>query len=221
VQALMATWSAGNPGCAHRVFDDAGARRFLLDAIAAGSLGPEVLRAYTRAPMAAQKADLFRLAWLATEGGFWLDADDRCTGPLAALHPAGATLVLYQEEYATLGNNMIGAEPRHPVILRALARAAEAVNRGDADVVWLSTGPGLLTRAFAEVLAEDGTTDCAWFAQCLVLERGTLTRSVARHCRAAYKATDSHWLRAMAAPDAPRSRGDRAGGVGLATQWSG
>jgi tetratricopeptide (TPR) repeat protein len=199
VRALMETWSAGHPGWAHHVFDDAGARAFLRDAAAAGWIGTEVPDAYLCATMPAQKADVFRLAWLAVEGGWWLDADDRCVGPLDGLAPPDADLVLYQEEYATLGNNMIGAAPGHPVIRHALHLAAKAVNRGDADVVWLSTGPGLLTRAFACLLATEGGTDAAWLPGVAVLERGVLARAVARHCRAAYKSTDRHWLRATGA----------------------
>ncbi len=197
VRALMATWPAHHPGWTHRVFHDAEAQRFLLEAIARGEVPECVLPAYQRSPHAAQKADLFRLAWLSVEGGWWLDADDRCVGSLDALAPAGADLVLYQEEYATLGNNMIGVAPGHPVIQRSLRLAAEAVNRGDADVVWLSTGPGLLTRAFATLLAEAGPEGAPWLGDAAVIERGRLAACVARHCRVTYKLTDRHWLRAL------------------------
>jgi hypothetical protein len=53
-----------------------------------------------------------------------------------------------------LGNNFIAATAAHPVITRAVELAAAAMNRDDKDLVWLSTGPGLFTRAFAQVWAE-------------------------------------------------------------------
>jgi tetratricopeptide (TPR) repeat protein len=194
IAVLMDSWPAANPGFAHRRFDDAAARAWLR-----AHATPEMLRAYLRAPQPAQKADLFRLAILAEEGGWYADADDRCLAPLDALAPEGASLVLYQEEYATLGNDMIGAAPGHPVILAARDAAVAAVNRGDADLLWLSTGPGLLSRAFAAAFVADP----CWFEGAAVLERWELGGRVARHCRATYKATDRHWLRAMAGSGRP------------------
>ncbi|WP_376094430.1 tetratricopeptide repeat protein [Roseomonas sp. CCTCC AB2023176] len=200
VRALMRTWPAAHPGWQHAVFDDAAARDALARYAAAGVIGSDVPAAYSRATGPAQKADLFRLAWLVAEGGFWLDADNRCLGQLVPLARGDRNLVLYQEEYATLGNDVIGAAPRHPVLWRALAMGSEALNRGDRDVVWLSTGPGLLTRAFAQVLAEEDIEGEPWFGRCAVLERSELARVVARHCRVAYKGTSRHWLRALAGP---------------------
>ena len=49
----------------------------------------DVVRAFARARHPAQRADIFRLAWLAAEGGFYVDADDRCLGSIDALAPAG------------------------------------------------------------------------------------------------------------------------------------
>ena len=76
-------------------------------------------------------------------------ADDRCIAPIATLDPGGRALIVYQEDLGSIGNNFIGARPGHPVIQRALSNGAAAINRGDSDILWLSTGPGLLTRSFA------------------------------------------------------------------------
>jgi len=65
-----------------------------------------------------------------------------------------------------------------------------AINRGDSDIVWLSTGPGLLTRAFAQWLPDnapavpDGT---------IVLDRHELFQAVAPGCMTGYKTTRRHW----------------------------
>jgi len=59
----------------------------------------DVSSAYARANRPAQKADIFRLAYLFVSGGFYVDADDRCTNRLDAMIPPTATLVLWHETY--------------------------------------------------------------------------------------------------------------------------
>jgi tetratricopeptide (TPR) repeat protein len=142
----MQSWRDKHPDFEHILFEDAGAQDFL------HSNGlTDVLRAYKHARRPAQRADIFRLAYLALNGGFYADADDLCLAHLGSFIPPDATFVGYQERFATLGNNFLTAAPGHPVIRLALEWATEATNRGDSDVLWLSTGPGLLTRAFAQI----------------------------------------------------------------------
>jgi hypothetical protein len=64
----------------------------------------------------------------------------------------------------------MAATPEHPVILGALELGAAAINRDDTDLIWLSAGPGLLTRAFAQVWAEQ--------------RAGGLLRRTQMHCNA-------------------------------------
>jgi hypothetical protein len=104
---------------------------------------------------------------------------------LAERLPSSATFIGYQEHLGSLGANFIGAAKQHPVILRAFSMALEAVNRGDHDTAWLSTGPGLLTRAFAQTLLGSGSKE--WRPQAIVLESHTLHRIVGVHCPANYK----------------------------------
>jgi len=186
ISELMESWKHHNPGFTQICFDDDAARGFLRT-----HHPSEVLRAYVRARQPAQKADIFRLAYLSHCGGVYIDADDRCFAPIDELLTSGNELVLYQEDYGSLGNNFIAAIDHHPVLLRALAWATDAVNRGDNDLVWLSTGPGLLSRAFATVWAEQAD----WLANTTVLALGELQRKVGLHCPVRYKRTDKHWSR--------------------------
>ncbi len=190
IATLMQGWRTAHPGHGHVLFDDATARAFLQ-----AHCAPEVLAAYRRAREPAQKADIFRLAWLFAEGGWYADADDRCLAPLDSLAPAGGGLVLYQEEYGTIGNNLIGAAPQHPVIGLALELAVGAINRGDADILWFSTGPGLLTRALARVIVGSPLGLSAWLRRLRVLTRSEMHRAVGMHCQVAYKTTERHWSR--------------------------
>ena len=189
VAQLMQTWRQNNPGHAVYVFNDMEAKAYL-----AASFAPGVLAAYRRAAAPAQKADLFRLAWLAREGGVYADADNRCLKPVSTLVPADAQLVLYQEDLGTLGNDFIAAVPAHPVIVNALSIAVEAMNRGDNDNIWLSTGPGLITRALAQAVGEGPRGEAVLPPGVVVLHRHRLFQAVARNCIAAYKTTPRNWL---------------------------
>jgi tetratricopeptide (TPR) repeat protein len=193
VLALMRTWQDWHPDHAIERFDDARAQAFLADTYA-----PDVLLAYRRAREPAQKADLFRLGWLFARGGFYVDCDDRCHAPLTDVVPATATLALYQEDLGTLGNNIIGTVPQHPLFGRALDLAVAAVNAGGGDGVWLGTGPGLLTRAFAEMLATSRLSWSVWLERAAVLDRGEMYRAVEMHCFVGYKVTERHWSQAGA-----------------------
>ena len=151
-----------------------------------------MLQAYARASHPAQKADLFRLAFLSLEGGFYADADDRAVAHVETIVPDHIAFAGYQEDLGSVGNNFLGAAPGDPVIEHALRLAVLAINRGDRDFLWLSTGPGLLSRAFAHFLSDPATAD-ELLSRTLLLERGELTRAVAIHCRLHYKKSALHW----------------------------
>ena len=202
VVALMQSWREQNPGYRYRRFDHEGAQAFLR-----AHCPPEVLRAYRRAREPAMKADLFRLAYLFSEGGCYADADDRCLRPLDALLPAPARFVAFHEEYGTLGNNFLAAAPLHPVFGLALQLAVQAINRGDDDMMWLATGPGLMTRALARTLATPLLLPTAWLRHIRILDRHELERVVATHCAVGYKITRRHWLRATFGQPKAATRG--------------
>ncbi|MGY4509025.1 tetratricopeptide repeat protein [Bradyrhizobium sp. USDA 3650] len=188
VTELMGSWREFNPSHRWTCFDNDSAREFLRR-----EFGVQVLRAYDRAVVPAQQADLFRLAWLAARGGIYADADDRSLAPIDSyLHPE-ATLAVHQENYGSIGNNFIAVTPEHPVIVRALDMGTAAMNRGDTDLVWLSTGPGLLTRAFALEWASGRPGGLLRRTQ--VLDLGHLQRVIGIHCPVRYKSTDKHWSR--------------------------
>ena len=199
VAALMQSWRRLNPDHVYQLFNDATAKAYL-----AQHFSPPVLLAFSRVREPAQQADIFRLALLAVEGGIYADADDRCLAPIGAVVPADATLVMYQEDHGTIGNNFIAVAPRHPVVVLALRLAVNAINRGDTDVVWLSTGPALLTRAFAQALAAGAVAAAALGTEVLLLRRRELFRAVAIHCAAGYKHTKQHWSNTTFAARAKR-----------------
>lgn len=188
VAALCEEWRRAHPDFSYRLFSRADARRFLAEQEL-----PGLLAAFDRAKEPAMKADVFRLAYLARSGGFYVDADDRCLAPLRNIDPGTVDLLLYQEEnIGSTGNNFIGAAPGHPVIVSALEEAVAAVHRGDSDILWLSTGPGLLTRKVAAYLVSDLG---ARLAKTLILRPFEIEKSVAVWTIASYKQTPKHWSR--------------------------
>ena len=185
---LSDSWRTNHHDYTHILFNDVSADTFL-----AANYPAEICSAFRRAHQPAQRADIFRSAYLALEGGYYIDVDDLCLTRLDIFVPAYADLVVYQENYATIANNFIGAIPHHPVIVRALKLAVEAVNRGDHDIVWLSTGPGLLTRTFAQIASETLWDD--YLSKAVLLELWETQRYIGLHCPTAYKNTDQHWSR--------------------------
>jgi mannosyltransferase OCH1-like enzyme/Flp pilus assembly protein TadD len=190
LEQLMRSWRDKHHDYEYTLFDEPGAASFL-----AANYSRDVVQAFRRAREPAQKADLFRLAYLFAQGGHYVDADDRCLRPLSLVVPPKAHLVVYQEDLGTLGNNFIAAVPQEPVIGRALHLAVDAINRGDNDLLWLSTGPGLLARAFAQILVESKLHWERWLNHRRVLHRAELQHVLSPHCRAAYKKTERHWSR--------------------------
>ncbi len=200
VSELVETWQTINPNFQHLLFNDKTAATFL-----AGHYSRDVVAAYSRAIVPAQKADLFRLAWLLVEGGYYADVDDRCLARIDSLAAANIDLLLYQEEYGTVGNNFIATVPGHPVIKRALERAVTAINRGDRDLVWLYSGPGVLTRALVEILTEELVWQ-VYLKKIAIFDRRIIAQKVWSHCLIAYKKTTRHWSRASFKTNPQRSK---------------
>lgn len=188
VAELMKSWQDCNPGWFYRCFNLAEAREYL-----AAHATVDVQRAYRSARHVAQKSDIFRLAVLAIEGGVYADADDRCMGKLDSL-VADRELVLRQEHLGSIGNNFIAVTRGHPLVVAALTGAVTAVMRGDGESMWLSTGPGLLTRTFAAYLSDDADRLQGLLGAKRVLLDWQLKPFCTSGCRASYKSSPRHWV---------------------------
>jgi tetratricopeptide (TPR) repeat protein len=183
------SWQRHHPDYAYRRLDERQAREFLRQ-----HYSETVLRGYLRCQHAAQKADVLRLALLACHGGIYADADDYCLQAMDALLAGNTQLVLWQEPMGTVGNNFIAVTAGHPVIAHALEQATEALIRGDNDSIWLSTGPGLLSRSLALYLASQWPARPPSELGVQVLTKPELMRFIAIHGKLAYKSTQDSWL---------------------------
>ena len=189
VRRLMNSWKNVDAGFKIEQFDDTTALEYLRACYA-----PEIARAFSQAREPAQRADVFRLAELFVEGGYFIDADDRAREGLAEHVPPHAEVFASQEDLGSIGNNILGATPRHPVIEIALRSAVAAVMRGDRDLIWLATGPGLLTRSLARWLAAQPGKYYDRVGTIALLTLPEIRRVAAIHCHSAYKTTSRAWL---------------------------
>lgn len=192
VAEVSASWQECNPGWTYRRFNQDSALAYL-----AAGFPPIVALAYRRTPDPTTQADLLRLAVLFRDGGLWADMDDRCLQPVTTLLQPGTEALFWQEPSGNLGNNIIAVRPQHPVLARALALAVTAINRGDRDIVWMLTGPGLLTRAFALCLAEADADWRDWLRPIQILDEFELWQQVAYHCQLSYKRSGRHWSKRL------------------------
>lgn len=188
VLQLSGSWADLNPTWTYRRFNNDTALAYLRSHFPA-----PVSIAFQRAGDATTKADILRLAVLVRDGGLWADMDDRCLRPLEGFVKPGIRALFWQEPSGHIGNNVMAAEPDHPLLMRALVLAANAVNRGDRDKVWMLTGPGLLTRAFVLAMAEAGFAWRDWLKTVRVVDEFELGRQVAYHCPVSYKVQGRHW----------------------------
>lgn len=174
VRECISTWSKWkNCGFAHRVFDTAGARKFI-----SRSVGADHARAFTRCYHPAMQADYFRLCYLFVEGGLYVDADDVCiASDIASLfdgnqlkvqplcYDIGSDSMVSPTEFLQPGansegwifyvnNNPLIANQGDPVIKRALERATKLLHSaadGEFPEIQSTTGPGNLSRTIFEL----------------------------------------------------------------------
>ncbi len=158
VAAAIATWRDRNRGFEHRLFNEATARAFI-----ERTHGERAAVAFDRCHHPAMKADFFRVAYLASEGGLYIDADDACVRPLVellgAISGAGFAASFSGDVAPYVHNWFLAAAPGAPVLKLALADMIDGIDRAHARGIkadiWHTTGPGLITRSVARWLAEN------------------------------------------------------------------
>lgn len=201
VMDAMSSWSAMNPGLRHIVFDDASARAYILD-----RYGEEAAASYDWCHHPAMKSDVFRIAYLASDGGIYVDADEYCRRPLAPILHALASVELVAARSADVApylyNAFLAARPRSAIVRRVLeqllAQLARARRAGVRLDIWHATGPGILTRAVSHLLMSEPDA-CA---RVLLLTKGQYESFSEERDTMAYKqSTQGNWrLSDRAAP---------------------
>lgn len=151
VNALIATWAPMHPGYDMVFFNDTSAQSWL-----AQHYDARYIEAYRACQHPAMKSDLFRLAYLYVSGGAYIDADERCRRSIEPLVRGGASLALNRRMALNgltyINNAPIMCQSGLPLMLECLDSAVEAIlaAHGRRLKVWVTTGPGNLSRAIAQ-----------------------------------------------------------------------
>jgi len=107
---------------------------------------------------------------------------------------AGADLVLYQEDFGCIGNNVMACCPGHPIIQTAFESAIRNVLEYSAEWAWSQTGPGLLTHALCRsLLPYLNCSDYRRWPRLWVLRRRDLVPYIWSHVQLPYKGTERSW----------------------------
>lgn len=183
VTKCLASWAALEAyGFERLLFDRNRARSFILDAH-----GDEHALAFDAAPHPAARSDYFRLCYLASRGGWYVDADDQfqeadigtllpprglrvqalcydidagnTIDPRVALQGSDTRNVIHY-----VNNNPIIARPGHPIITEALRVATASINQHSRVPktyfdIQATAGPGLLTLTLAKYGVSSDLTD--------------------------------------------------------------
>ena len=184
VEECIASWARWETsGFTHRLFDEHAAKAFI-----GSSLGTRHECAFKRCYHPAMQADYFRLCYLLVEGGFYIDADDVCTGadiswlfedgrlklqPLCYDIGSGAmvkpSVFLCPNAYDPnwifyFNNNPLAASRGHPIIERALSQATnllELAGENELPEIQTATGPGNLSKSIFDLgsISKGGVED--------------------------------------------------------------
>ncbi len=190
IAGVMRSWVEMNPDYEYVRFSLQRAIAFLQEYYDA-----DVLKAFQLCGHVATQADLFRLAYLNKMGGFYADADDRCLVSLDDLVESNAELVVYQEEYASIGNNFLGCIPNQSMIQMALYQAVENLLNYTTEGPWFQTGPGLMTGCVGLGLVPYlSHLDFRMWPRLVVLSQEALRGYVWPHLSLPYKHTEKSWV---------------------------
>ena len=182
IPRALAHWRRLHPGFESVVFDAACAAAWL-----GAHIGPAMQARFTALDQAATRADLFRLCWIAREGGVFADLDEYPRIPITPWLQGARAVFCIERGFGTVANNFLAAEPGHPICLQAQAMALEALDSARDPYPWWHTGPAQWTRAaFAHVAGEQGEG-------VRFLSQAAYNRRIATNLPFPHKRRPDHW----------------------------
>lgn len=144
------SWKASNPKLDCYLFNDSECDKFIAD-----NFSLDILQIYRSLPQPIMRTDLWRIAIVLINGGFYGDLDLKCNLNLENYFNDSTELVLIKE-IDNIANFFIGAVPGHPVIELAFDyMIEEAISITDKEAQ--SFGMHSLHRAVREYYRVEGT----------------------------------------------------------------
>ena len=141
VKPLMESWREMNSDCSYEVFDKPLARDFIFDVY-----GKDGLSVFDVAALPAMRSDIFRVAFMLSQGGIYVDAATRCIAPIFDLVKQTDELMLMRKKHGRIWNGFIAAKKdscRLSMIWQAINKN---VQEREIPGVWGATGPGVYNK---------------------------------------------------------------------------
>lgn len=177
-----AQWARLHPGFTQRMFDDTKAADWLHNIY-----GAQMAERFARFTQPAVRADLFRAAWLASEGGVFTDLDEYPRTPVTGWLDDAQVVLCIERGFGTVANNFLSATPGHPLCRLALDHICDQLDHCDTPYAWWHSGPAQWTRAaFAQYFIE-GRRDVRFLSQ------AQYCRQVATNLPYPHKRSPEHW----------------------------
>tara|TARA_B100000674_G_scaffold365357_1_gene307869 strand:- start:3878 stop:4525 length:648 start_codon:yes stop_codon:yes gene_type:complete len=124
--------------------------------------GANLKNAFLDIRLPAMQADVFRIAWLITEGGLWIDAATTCLSPVENWLDLNSPLLLlrkpHQEHPKVCSGLIYTASPSHPLLVAAWQSIQTSLLARTGTKVYRSFGPGLLRDLLASGRWDDTLT---------------------------------------------------------------
>lgn len=184
----------------HMVVDDVWAADFIRS-----NYGAEAEELYHACEHPAMRCDMFRVMYLAVEGGMYLDADVVLKRPVAISRIKGPLFIQRTNKpVQNILNWFLAAPPRHP-LYQAMGRrliSNLSANRGSngrisVEKVRMTSGPGVVTKAVGDYLAGIEPAACD-----VVIVDHTVKAALTAHgptvlgSALQYKSDERHWRKA-------------------------
>jgi len=93
----------------------------------------------------ATRADLFRIALMAVEGGLFADLDEYPRAPVTPLLLGARAVLVIEEGHGTIANNFLAAQPGLALFQRLKTRVAARLRATQTPYAWWDSGPAQLT----------------------------------------------------------------------------
>jgi mannosyltransferase OCH1-like enzyme len=184
VEELMASWRTDPHFVYHRYCWES-AHAFIRN-----RFDHRMLAVFESCAVPAMQSDVFRLCWLFEEGGIYVDADqgNRRRNESFTDRTSRGHLFFRNPHTGIITNNLMSFFDRHdPLVGALLERVSGNVERQIDGAVWGVTGPGAISKLFAEVGPEHVLFEN-------VRIHGVMELSHAMNfVRCDYKSSTTHW----------------------------
>jgi len=182
VERGIAAWARHHPDRRQQVFDRSTARDWLK------AQAPTLVDLFDAQSLPATRADLFRVALMARQGGLFTDLDEYPRGPVDAWFTDASAVLVIEEGYGTIANNFLAARPGLALFTRLQARIARELARTADPYPWWHSGPAQLTLEALAALGDPHEASGLRF-----VSQAEYDRCVATNLPFAHKHTPDHW----------------------------